>query len=203
MQKYTQNYLQRRRAAVVLGVLHGALRLRDPAADPAAQHRVLAAQSGQRRAVQRVQRHPVPQRDDLFQSRRCRNALTSCSTTAWGRSASSGSARASPCGSCRRNTCTSRSSPTKSSIGASHDAPGAGRRRDLAGRAERAHHAARDAAGQVPGADRHRPAPHGQPRRRRSGEAAPGPYPAHRRSRRKTRCRSKRAASISRPPTTT
>jgi chemotaxis methyl-accepting protein methylase len=31
MQKYTQNYVQRRRPALVLGVLHGALRLRDPA----------------------------------------------------------------------------------------------------------------------------------------------------------------------------
>ena len=46
-----------------------------------AQRRVLAAQPRHRPVVQRVQRHPLPQRADLLRPRRCRTACTRCSTT--------------------------------------------------------------------------------------------------------------------------
>ena len=60
------NYLNAGGNGVVLRVLHGAVRPRALQAVAAREHRLLAAQPGHRRLVQRVQRHPLPQRDDLL-----------------------------------------------------------------------------------------------------------------------------------------
>jgi chemotaxis protein methyltransferase CheR len=66
MQEYTQNYLRAGRHAVVLGVLHGGVRRGAVLAVAAARRGVRAAQPGDGPVVQRVQRDPLPERDDLL-----------------------------------------------------------------------------------------------------------------------------------------
>ena len=87
-----------RRHAQLLGVLHRPLRVRDPAAVTARQHRVLAAQPRLGRTVQRVQRRAVPQRDDLLHAAAAGARRSACCTRAWATSACSASGPANRCG---------------------------------------------------------------------------------------------------------
>ena len=121
MQKYTQNYLHAGGQRSFSEYYTARYEFAHPAPVAAAQHRLLAAQPRQRRAVQRVQRDPVPQRDDLLQSRAAGAHPSAVLRQPRRCSASSGWARGSRCGSCRRSSSTSRSCRARSCTGGSHE----------------------------------------------------------------------------------
>ena len=87
MQEYTENYIRaggtRSFSEYYTAKYDGALF--DPSLH--AERRLLAAQPRHRPVVQRVQRHPLPQRADLLRQDAADRGCTDCSTTAWRRSA--------------------------------------------------------------------------------------------------------------------
>ena len=121
MQKYTQNYMQaggQRSFSEYYTARYEFAILR-----PALQRNIVFSQHNlvSDGAVQRVQRDPVPQRDDLFQSRAAGADPHAVPRQPRRCSASSGWGRGRRCGSCRRSTSTSSSSPARSCTGGSPD----------------------------------------------------------------------------------